>query len=135
MLAVLCCTTALGFLKAFYCRQRVKRLRELECGFSRLRDCVMFSGGESGELLRLCFPRAYPTPNSGELLAEECGLLSDFFGEFGTGLKESECERISLYEGRLSRLREDAEKNAGQTCRLWKTVGFCAGLAACIFLI
>ena len=122
-----------GLFKANECNKRVKTLGETVAGLSKLRDRVMYGGGERTMLFKACFPK-------GDLLSDRSlneddrKLLKEFFSAFGSSGTESECERITLYEQIFTKRRAEAENYAARTCRLWKTAGFCAGLAGCIFL-
>lgn len=122
-----------GVFKAGECNKRVKMLGETVAGLSRLRDRVMYGGGEREKLFKACFPNKDFLYDS-SFNEEDKRLLKEFFSAFGSGGTESECERITLYEQIFTKRRNDAENYAARTCKLWKTVGFCAGLAGCIFL-
>ena len=53
----------------------------------------------------------------------------------GAFAKRAECDRIINFKLKIQKLRDEAEKDAEQKCKVYQTFGICIGLAMGILLI
>ncbi len=127
---------AFGFLKSNSFSLRVGRLRHICFGLSALYERVAI-GGEKQNLLSICFPENIVHDGraiSAHLNDSDKKLLEEFLACFGTADIELERNRIRSYKELFQKQLSAAENEAEQGCKLYKTLGICAGFFGCIFL-
>ena len=132
----------LGFLQSEKLKKRVKRLSLLVRATSEYAERVRGGTEEIDRLLPLCFGNGLIAPTNNGFSAvpaylrkEDIGLVNQLLFDIGMQGGESEYERAKLYAGLLSRQLEEAEKDAAERCRLFRTLGILAGIFLCIFLL
>lgn len=131
-----------GWERASRLERRVKALDELMDGVSLLYDRMQFGGQELWELLPLCFGSARWLTVNGQEITAKAGTLTEgdrslcreFFGRLGTGVRESEGERLQRFFRLLEDRRRQAVRQVGERAKLWRTFGWCIGLAGCLLL-
>lgn len=122
--------------------KRQKKLKTISDGLIKM-QCVIKSGGfDRIRLIGNCFDEKDITVSGGEirinpeyLLKEDIEILEIFFKSFGLSNTENEINNIGIAV-KLTEIQYDkAALAAKKNAPLFKTLGICAGLALCIFLI
>ncbi len=132
MLVLLLSSTALGFFKAIGLKRRSENLQKICFALGTLRERLCL-GGSRESLIAECFPAE---ALRGEALnINDKSILSEFLDGFGSNVSGAEIERINHFRELFAQQLTAAEQSRIQGGRLYKTIGFCTGLCACIFLI
>ena len=110
--------------------KRQKKLKIKSGGFDRIR------------LIESCFEENDISVSGGEirinpeyLLKEDTEILENFFKSFGLNNTENEINNIGIAVKLTEIQYEKAALMAKKNAPLFKTLGICAGLVLCIFLI
>ena len=130
---LLLCCTAFGFLKANTLKCRLEALKIIKNGFLTLKERLRLHGGDKNRLITDCFGNVNKLLQS--LTDEDKKLWYEFISQFGSGDTQSEYDRclafIGLFDNKIiDLLRETAEQQ-----KLYKSLGFFAGLFLCIFFL
>ena len=132
----------LGFAEAEKLKNRVNRLSFFVRALSEYSERVRTGSEEIDRLLLRCFGDGCirPAENGFCVLPflkdkEDARLAGEFFRDAGMRNARGESERAKLYGALFSGKLAEAEKDAKERCRLFRTLGVLGGCFLCIFLL
>lgn len=142
LLLVLSVSSAVGFMRAAALKTREKRLFELYLCMCDLKERIRLENSELKDVLIKSFgDRVSETENGGfiisvnGILKKDEALINGYLTSAGMSDPDAEYERAELYASLVKNLHSAAKADSAQLCKLYKTLGFMAGLFICIFLI
>lgn len=141
-LLVLTAASSFGMNASVKYLKRQKKLKSISDGLIKM-QCVIKSGGfDRIRLIESCFEENDISVSGGEirinpeyLLKEDTEILENFFKSFGLNNTENEINNIGIAVKLTEIQYEKAALMAKKNAPLFKTLGICAGLVLCIFLI
>ena len=143
MVLLLTASTAIGYLRAFLLERRARKLQEFEKCITELKERIYFDGGEISRLLKSTFGGKdlievhndrVKLCNCG-ITVEDAAVLEEYFAKLGAGEGENECARAKLYLTLLEKQRKEAEQKVAELSRLYRILGFSAGIFGLIFFL
>ena len=142
MLIFLVCGTA-GYIKAAAVLKRKHSLATVCRCLTDMKNRLRYEGNERLRLISEAFSGSGLLEiSNGEIIILPCGLsendcsvLYNLFDSFGSGDLNSEIERIELFLSVFEQKRQDADTNASQQVKLYRTLGICAGAVICLIFI
>lgn len=140
---VVLCGIALGLYKAKKCEKRAIDLENIISGMKILCERIRYGGGEISLICEYAFCGCAaidlhgntPKPISEFLVKEDYSLLEEFFLNLGNMDTEEECSRTEMYIALLENRYKTIRDETAITARLWRTLGFCGGVAGGLFLM
>ena len=130
-----------GFKKSADLRFRVQRLKKLYEETEELLHRLQYEGLERDRLLLSSFSD-FCLVRNGKILFNESGLtaedaviLKEMIQKLGTGNLETEEKRLLYVLERLRQQESAAQKIAVTNGKIYQTLGTCAGIMICIFLL
>mgnify|MGYP002523828656 FL=1 len=138
---VLAVSTAIGFLRAAALKTREKRLFGLYLCMCDLKERIRLENDELRDVLKKSFNGQVSETDGGfkisvnGILPEDEKLINEYFSSAGMSDPDAEYERAQLYASLVKKQHSAAAANSAQLCKLYKTIGFMAGIFICIFLI
>lgn len=131
-----------GFLKSNSLTQRYKKLLQLSDCVNTLYNYIEQGGFELDFLVKNVFLKCkFLTFNGSAIECNDGDLEKDkefiegFFARLGNSTKKVECDQISHFILRLKSVLSDAKNDVTQKCRVYQTLGVCAGISIGILLI
>ena len=136
-------SAAIGFLKSKSLLSRCKKLELIYDGAQLLYEHVNQGGAELQQAIENSFAKCdflhinYETNYCDDLdfTKEDKTLINQFFNGLGDSVKSVECERINAFKLKIKTQLNDAKDNCAQKCKIYQTLGVCAGLVIGILLI
>ncbi len=138
---VLSVSTAIGFLRAAALKTREKRLFGLYLCMCDLKERIRLENDELRDVLKKSFNGQVSETDGGfkisanGILPEDEKLINEYLSSAGMSDPDAEYERAQLYASLVKKQHFAAAANSAQLCKLYKTIGFMAGIFICIFLI
>ena len=140
--ALFFCSCFLGFAEAEKLKNRVRCLSHFVRALAEFSERVRTGSEEIDRLLVRCFGedcirrdedgfRVLPFLKD----KEDACLAEEFFRDVGMSNAGGESERAKLYGALFSGKLAEAEKDAKERCRLFRTLGVLGGCFLCIFLL
>ena len=135
---VLSVSTAIGFLRAAALKTRLFGLYLCMCD---LKERIRLENDELRDVLKKSFNGQVSETDGGfkisvnGILPEDEKLINEYFSSAGMSDPDAEYERAQLYASLVKKQHSAAAANSAQLCKLYKTIGFMAGIFICIFLI
>ena len=131
-----------GFFEAEKLKTRVRRLSFFVRALTEFSERVRVGTEEIDRLLFRCFGKNCVGKTADGFSAasflkekEDMALAQEFLCDVGMGNVQRESERAKLYVLLFSKKLEEAEKDARERCRLFRTLGVLGGCFLCIFLL
>lgn len=132
-----------GFLKSFSLNARCKKMSAFCDGLDTLYVHIEQGGCELDAAIKNSFCKCdFITVEKGKALCKDSDLtfddkavINDFLSSLGKSAKKAECDRIISFSHSIKKRLNDAECDAVQKSKLFKTFGVCIGLALGVLLI
>lgn len=144
VLFIVCSTTAVGINGSLKLRGRIDALQWYMIGITSVANGIRANTGEIAEIVKkLYLSEKYLTVKSPfavelkktDLTKNDERILSEFFSGLGMGDSESQIKRCKTYYDIISNCKRDAEKDYAEKGKLYKSLGFFAGLGIAVIII
>lgn len=135
-------STLIGFLKSRSLIERRKKLSLLLDGTNALYNYIDQGEFELEIAVNQAFGKCgFLSAYNGQIVCDDIDLKKDkllideFFMRLGYSTKKIECDSINHFTLKLNSRLKEASNDATQKCRVYQTLGVCAGLTIGILLI